>query len=79
MSKTVINRAKRRVHASKATEAEMFTRVWDTRILDWLPEGTCYRGRETVAGQMTAYLDMKYLENQSVNSARRKGLPKALR
>lgn len=27
MSKTVINRAKRRVHASKATEAEMFTRV----------------------------------------------------
>lgn len=34
MSKTVINRAKRRVHASKATEAEMFTRVWDTRILD---------------------------------------------
>ena len=78
MSKTVINRAKGRVHSSKATE-EMFTRVWDTRILDWLPESTCYTGRETVAGQMTAYLDTKYLENQRVNLIRSKGLPKALR
>ena len=79
MSKTVINRAKGRARSSKATEEEMFTRVWDSRILDWPPESTCYIGRETVAGQMTAYLDIMYLENQRVNLIRSKGLLKALR